>query len=227
MEKLMKRLGLTEKESTVFLTLVRMGAQPVSVIARHAGLPRSSLYFTLDSLKEKRLIEEFERRNIIFAKAIPVCDIEEVLRNREREIEKTRSVYRDVLPELTALEQTMSLTPTVKFHEGRDAVASVYRSVIREEKMFSALFNASHVKTYHPKLHFELPKILDGRKGVARELVVDNCDGHEYRDLFLKKSHQIAVLPESKVLDVDIIIHFRRNKYRGKRSMPPVAGIKR
>ena len=72
MQQLFACLGLSSKETQTFLKLLELGAQPVSVIAKHVGVPRSTMYFILERLRVIGLVEEFERSGIRYAKSVPV-----------------------------------------------------------------------------------------------------------------------------------------------------------
>ena len=143
MDALFSRLGLTAKEAQTFLKLLPLGAQPVSVVAKHAGVPRSSMYFVIDRLKSRGLVEEFERAAVKYVKCIPVKDTADLLRTEERTIAQTIEVLEAKLPALQALENTLSVTPKVKFSEGCEAVMKVYESLSRE-KEFCTFFNISN-----------------------------------------------------------------------------------
>ena len=54
-ENLMQ-LGFTEKEAMVYLTLLRLGPSPVSLIAKRLSIKRVSAYYVLNSLCEKGII---------------------------------------------------------------------------------------------------------------------------------------------------------------------------
>ena len=54
MQEIFTRLGLSAKETQTFLKLLELGAQPVSVVAKHVGIPRSTMYFIVDQLKKEK-----------------------------------------------------------------------------------------------------------------------------------------------------------------------------
>lgn len=61
MEKIIQTLqaiGLNEKESRIYLILLQLGPQPVSIIAQKIGMNRSSCYAILEKLLKKGYIEK-------------------------------------------------------------------------------------------------------------------------------------------------------------------------
>jgi sugar-specific transcriptional regulator TrmB len=49
-------IGLTEKESTVYIALLELGASGASDVASHSGIQRTTVYQTMDGLVEKGLV---------------------------------------------------------------------------------------------------------------------------------------------------------------------------
>lgn len=205
MQSLCKRLGLDAKETQVFLTLMQLGAQPVSIIAKQTGLPRTSLYYLLDHLKQLRLIDEFERKGMKYVKCIPAKDIQDVLRSRERDIELTMTLLEEKLPELQALESTLSITPTVKFYEGKEEVKSMYSQIVQESS-FCAFVDLAAVKDVMPEYYDEIPKMIKQKGGMARELAVVSDESLEYMNKYSSKRHQIKILPKHMKFPSDVIV---------------------
>jgi sugar-specific transcriptional regulator TrmB len=205
MKILFKHLGLNEKEMNTFLTMLEYGAQPVSVIAKHVGLPRSSMYLILEKLKKLGFVEEFERADIKYVKCIPVKNIADVLRTKERRVHQTLEELEEKLPELETLENKLSITPKVKFFEGKKAVMKMYENVLKE-KRFYAFFHPHFVKKIMPEYHFKIPEMLRKNKGKAMELLVSCPEAVEYQKRFHSFSHKIKVLPKAVVFASDTII---------------------
>ncbi len=205
MQNLFKRLGLSGKEIDTFLKLLELGAQPVSVIAKHVGIPRSSMYLVLKDLKKSGLIEEFERAGILYAKCIPVKNIADVIKTKERRLHQTLDVLEEKLPELTALENKLSITPLVKFYEGKKAVMKMYELVLNE-KGFVAIFNPDLVKRLMPEYHFKIPESIRENKSQVRELMVDCVAAREYKKRFNSKNHKIKIFSKNVSFASDTII---------------------
>lgn len=205
MKQIFKNLGLNDKEMYAFLKLLELGAQPASVIARHVGIPRSSMYLILDNLKQNHLIEEFERASVKYFKCIPVKDIENILKAKIKMIENTLDILKNHMGELETLENRLSITPKVKFFEGKEAVMKVYEEVLKENE-FLAFFNPYLVKKCMPEYHFKIPEALKLTGGKAKELLIACEEAREYKKLFNSKKHQIKILPKQDLFESDTII---------------------
>lgn len=205
LKDLFTRLGLSQKEMDVFLQLLELGAKPVSVLAKHLGMPRSSTYLVLDKLKKLNLVDEFERMGVKYVKCIPARNLDDVLKSREREIEHTRYMLAERMPELEALESKLSITPKVRFIEGADAVLHMYGEIFKHES-FCAFFDPSSVKRIEDRSHYQMPKYIGQTGGMARELAVHSADAFEYKELFENENHHIKILPQHMHFTSDFII---------------------
>jgi len=178
MHQLFKHFGLNTKEIQTFLRLLELGAQPASIIAKHVGVPRSSMYLILEELKKVHLIEEFERAKIKYFKCIPVANIPDVLKAQEKEIQHTAEMFTEKLPELEALENKLSITPKVKFFEGEKAVMHMYEQVLRDkEKEFCAMFNADLAKKLVPDYYYLIPKMLQEERKKRKACISKKYSG--------------------------------------------------
>lgn len=205
MKTLFQNLGANEKEMRAFLKMLELGAQPISIVAKHVGVPRSSMYVILERLKNLQLVEEFERSGITYVKCIPVRHISDVLKTKERTIEQTMKLLGDFSPELERLENKLSITPTVRFYEGKRAVMKMYEEVIRENG-FVAFFNPAVVHAIMPEYYYKVGEMLNKNKGRARELLVAGAEAERYKKRFDSSQHQIKFLPKGSAFYADTLI---------------------
>ena len=140
-----------------------------------------------------------------YFKCVPVGQIVDVLKARENEIQYTMNLLDDSLSELESLENKLSITPKVRFFEGKRAVMKMYEEVLKA-KQFYAFFNPDFVKKVMPEYHYKIPETLKKNNGKAKELLVDCKEAYVYRDRFNSKNHQVKVLPKGIVFASDTII---------------------
>lgn len=205
MKELFKNLGVNNKEMETFLKLLELGAQPVSVVARHMSIPRPTMYLILENLKKLNLVEEFEHGGIKYFKCIPVKDIEEVLKLKEIKIRETSELLERNISDLEKLENRLSITPKVKFFEGKDEVTKVYENVLKE-KTFTAIFNPEVVKKIMPVYLTKVAETIRKNSLKVRELVTDCKEAKDYIKKYNLKNHQIKILPKNMAFYSDTII---------------------
>lgn len=205
MKELFKNLGASEKEAETFLKLLELGAQPASVIARHTTTPRSTMYLILENLKKLSLIEEFSRAKIKYFKCIRVKDLPDVIKAKENNLKHTAELLSSSLLALESIENKLSITPKIKFYEGKEEVMKMYEEVLKE-KSFCAIFN-SHVDNPIMEIYLrKVPEIVKKEKINARELIVDGPKAKKYKKECTSKNHKIKILPKQMKFDSDNFI---------------------
>lgn len=205
MQELFAPLHLSEKETNAFLELVKLGASPVSVWAKHAGINRSSMYVILDRLVTAGVVSLFAHRGIMHAKPLAVVDLPSILERKRREIEEAKVILQSRLPELTKLEATNAIRPTVRFFEGVAQVEAMYEDVLKETS-FVSYFHPGRVKAMMSEYFHKIPLTLKARGGRARELLVASKEADEYVRLYRSEKHEMHVLPARVTFFSDTII---------------------
>lgn len=205
MNELFARLGLSEKETTAFLELIRLGARPISVWARHARINRSSMYVVLERLAKLGLVTTFIHRGVRHVQAIPVAEFSVIINEKEEVISNTRALLKKSLPELQSLEKSYGITPKVRFYEGIHRVEAMYDAVLKEDS-FKAFFHPGRVKAIMPEYFHKIPQTLRGRGGKAQELLVRCKEAEEYIEAYKTDKHRIALLPKEITFSSDTII---------------------
>lgn len=200
-----KTLGAGKKETESYLLMLKLGAQPASVLAKKMGLARSSMYESLEKLKKLELAESFERSGVLYFTATDPELIETIFLRREKALQQSRVMFQESLAELEAMRNQMSVTPVVKFFEGKDAVSRMYREIVERDK-FSAFFNPETVKKKMPEFYYKVAASLKKRGGRARELLTRCKDAEEYARMFGSAKHEIRIMPKGVKFHVDQVI---------------------
>lgn len=206
MIKILQQLGVEQKEAEVFLELLKLGAQPVSILAKYTNIPRTTMYSLIERLKKMQLIEEFNRNKIKYVKCIPVNDLAEVFEMETKRKLKALSDLKNSLPDFSAIENKLSVTPLIRLFEGKKAVMKMYDELLQGKRGFFALFDPKSVKMLMPEYHFVIPETLKKNKLPAKEIMVACKEADEYRRLYDSKQHQIKILPKNIKLNSDTII---------------------
>ena len=205
MQDIFIRFGLSSKESTAIIELIRIGASPVSVWARHAAINRSSMYVLLDRLKSHGLITTFTHRNVLYVQAVPIKELPAMLSDKQQSLELTRELLLKSLPELEKLEKHHGLTPKVTFYEGKSRVESMYEHAMKE-RSFKSYFHPGRIKALLPEFFHKIPLALRANRGKAKELLIDCAEAMEYRALYASADHEIRILPKAIAFSSDTII---------------------
>ncbi len=127
---LFKKLGLTDKEIKVYLTLLEYGAISVRSLAELADVNRGTAYDLLKSLQEKGLVTYFHQDTKQKFVAEDPVTLVKLVENKEKELQKVKANFGDLIPELKALQDKGGNMPIVKFYEGKKGVHQILDDVL-------------------------------------------------------------------------------------------------
>lgn len=119
-------MGLSKNEARLYVELLSMGHQPVSVIAKRVGFNRTSTYVILKTLSKKGFVGSYNRSNMKFFVANdPNCLINYV----ERKCHIYDNCRNDLLMLVPKYRELMNnyafRKPVVTYHEGLEGVKYV------------------------------------------------------------------------------------------------------
>lgn len=129
-EKL-KQIGLSEKESRIYLTLLELEDTLVSEIAKKTKINRSLLYSILSNLSEKGLVTYILKNNKRYYRAIEPQKILNLLKEKEK-------MFKSILPKLISLHKPKKEKPVVEVLEGREGLKTILNDVLRQKEEWYA-----------------------------------------------------------------------------------------
>lgn len=127
----LQRFGMSKEEVAVYLTLLSLGPQPASVIARKTGLKRGHTYNVLTSLSSQGIVQELEHRKVKHFTALQPSALLSLLERRKEELEFTRLKLTEVIPELEKLRNPLIKQARVRFFQGPEGVKEIYEETLR------------------------------------------------------------------------------------------------
>lgn len=172
-----KKLGLDEKEAEIYLTLLKYGASPASVIATKVSLKRTTIYYSLDNLIKKNFVKQTIQHGIKYF--IPT-DPEDINRVIEGQINKLNTLKKDLktnLAVLQTLKNESTEKPKITYYEGSEGAKKAYEDIIDSETEV---------------LEIDLPD--DIHKSLSEEWVHDFVRRRIEAKVFLR-----ALIPETEV----------------------------
>ena len=201
------KLGLSEKESEVYLAALELGPSRVQDIARRSGVKRTSVYHVVDALVSRGLL----RRELHGLKELLVARSPDAL---EQLLEQQREQFLLTLPYLESLH-TLSVSESVIRHlEGITQVEEAYWEMLEKVRPHEDYLVMSNMERWEPlisksfadnflrrrgKLPIKVRMIL-GEGPVARERQRGRREGNE----------QTRILPKHSLLTTNLVIIPRR-----------------
>ena len=189
-------IGLSEKEANIYLTLLEIGSQPISVAAKKANINRTTSYLIIDELKRKGLVSTFTKESIKYVTAEPPESILKFLQLEQNRLEFQKENIQDHIQDLKNIQHKNANRPKVYFYEGLQGVIQTYQDTLREGHTIYAIESDSEmspeIEDYLNK-HYIPERIT--KKISAKTIMPDSVtnrkikskDKQEYRETKLVK----------------------------------------
>ncbi len=130
LKSILQKIGLTDKDSEVYLACLELGTQPASVIAKKAGLKRPTTYLILEGLQKKGLVSEYTGSNVKYFTAVSPEYLLNYVEKKRRDLNSHQRELEQFLPQFQSLSNPYSLSPKVKFYEGMDGIERVMNDTL-------------------------------------------------------------------------------------------------
>lgn len=133
------QIGFTGSESRIYMELLRIGSQPVSILAKRVRFNRSSTYSILKSLESKGVVSSFNKKGVkYFSANDPNCLIS-YLDGKCRTLDYYRSELLNAIPKFRSLCNVYTFKrPVVSYFDGIDGVKSVMYDSLNAAEYFYA-----------------------------------------------------------------------------------------
>lgn len=180
--EILKKIGLTEGESKVYLALLGLGQSSTGSIVKKAGVTTSKSYKILDRLEEKGLASHVFKKKVKHFKAAEPQKVLELIKNKEEEIHKQREEVEKLIPELIAYQQQIEGEHEVEVYHGIEGLRTVFDKQTRELKKGENhyVIGITHYQDYRQDVadYFErLQAKRDHKEIISNFLVGENARG--------------------------------------------------
>lgn len=145
----LKKLGLSDKEVKVYISLLEYGAISVRSLAELAGLNRGTTYDILKRLQEVGLVSYYHQHTKQKFIAEDPEKLLGLIESKEKEIKNVKSGINNLIPELKSLQDKGGSGPVTKYFEGARGVKYILDDVLlsfekQEEKEYF-IYSAANV----------------------------------------------------------------------------------
>lgn len=124
-EQLLKKLGFSQNEATVYLAALESGLSSAQDIAQKAGIKRTTCYSVLAYLVSRGIVAKTKVRGKNRFLAEPPQRLLTLINELEKGI-------KTALPELQAIYNKKETKPKIVFYEGENAIHNVYEDTLKE-----------------------------------------------------------------------------------------------
>lgn len=149
----LKKLGLKDKEASVYLACLELGPSPVQVISRKAKVVRATTYVVLESLAQRGLVTQYKEGKKTLFSAEPPRQLLRLLEKEQEAIEEKRHELDNLLPELQVLMKASGDRPTVRYFEGKEGLHAMRQEIVMYSHPGDTILNLTpmdHLRAVFP-----------------------------------------------------------------------------
>jgi HTH-type transcriptional regulator, sugar sensing transcriptional regulator len=183
LKEILQEVGLSDKESQVYLSLLALGPSTVNDIAERADLIRTTTYDLLKTLREKALVSFARKNKVIHYTAADPSKIIETLDEKKQKV-------KSVLKELRSLHNPKPKSPVIELFEGMEGIRTVWQDILHKKKDllcisdYESLFNTTKFfapRFINQRVEHKIPARLLTEKTKGAVEVWKNKDKKELR----------------------------------------------
>jgi len=124
------KLGLSENESLVYITLLTHGPSSVRRLAGITGINRGTAYDCLKALKESELVCHYNEESKQHFVAEDPSKLTNLLQQQKSELDRLTGSVENMIPELKSLYDNGGGKPAVRYYEGPNGVRTILLDVL-------------------------------------------------------------------------------------------------
>lgn len=206
------QLGLSEKEASVYLAALELGASSVQKIAQQAKINRATTYVIIETLSKKGLMSTMEKSGKVLFLAEDPANLSRLLQKQKNEIEEKEKVLGSVKQELSMLFKTTGDRPVVRFFEGVEGVKTITNEFfkIKSKEVVGTVILDEMIKAF-PKHEEEITKKRI-KKGIESKVIYTRSKGEVEEATSRKKLREASFVPYSLFGDTATNITIYDNK---------------
>jgi sugar-specific transcriptional regulator TrmB len=141
-EDLLNKIGFSESEAKVYLELLNVGTQAVSVIAKRVSLNRSTTYSVLRSLQARGVVGFYKRNAISYFSACDPNCLLAYIDSKCKTFEYYRLQFLSAIPRFrsTILSKDLDV-PVVNYFEGVEGVNNLVSTIFESTSRIDCYLN--------------------------------------------------------------------------------------
>lgn len=208
-EQLLKSLGFSDKEITVYLAALRLGMQPASVLAKHVKMNRVTTYVICRKLIDKGVANVITRRSVQYFTVEKPDALIRYAEHQQQEWDRKKKAVEKHLPEFSTYLQEYSSVPKVRFYEGVEGIKTVYEDTLKFKGPIRAFLAVDtipvEIKSFLTDEY--MPELL--RRNIRSEIVAADSDrARRYKERDSKYLRTtVLVKPARNLFETEIALY--------------------
>ncbi len=161
---ILRKIGLTNNEIKVYLTLLELGSVPAGELIKKVELHRTAVYDMLERLLEKGLISYAIVSNVKHFEAIDPNQLLSYVDQRKDELEDYSKEIEKVLPELELKRKLAKEPLEATIFKGKQGVKSMFEDILRTKQTLHVYGAEGRFKEFFPIYYHHFHKKRVGSK---------------------------------------------------------------
>ena len=133
---LLKKLGLTDSQSQVYLDLLKLGEAKIGDLRKTLDIAPSNLHDACEKLHEKGIISFIQKNNIKYYKPIQPESLQNLIDAKKEQLQEDERKFKELLPRLSVIK---------KLDTGDIQNAEIFFGVTGLKSAFNKLFSREFV----------------------------------------------------------------------------------
>lgn len=221
---LLESLGLSKKEANMYLKLLEIGAEPVSIIAKNCNLNRTTTYHVLQELSEKGLVNSFIKRKILHYNANSPEQFLVYIKEKKEKLKKDEILLLNNLNILKNITEKKSIKSKIQFFDGFEGAKAVYLHSLTASETIKSFWGINSIPSDLYQFVFNEYVALRVKKNIKIETITqENELAYKIAETNKKHLRESYYFKEKLPLDIKIniydstiaIITYKDNNYSG------------
>jgi sugar-specific transcriptional regulator TrmB len=130
LNEILKKLGFTEKEATIYLTIVENGKIAPANISIITKINRATIYSVAKELIKKGVIVEDLRNTTTYYSALPFQELETLIKREEIKISEKKKLVKEAISELRLVPKSKTYSvPKIRFVDEENLNDFLYKQL--------------------------------------------------------------------------------------------------
>ena len=175
----LEQLGLTKNQSSVYLSLLKLGSTTAQNIIKESGLHRSRVYDSLERLEDLGLVSFVVKD---FKKYFQAANPEKLLDY----IDEKKEIVNQIIPELKKLEGMKKEEINASIYKGKEGIKTIHSEMLKEGKEVYVLGAKGMIFKELPYFipHFEKERL---KKKIKFILIYDKKEIKDFEKEIVKR----------------------------------------
>lgn len=201
-QDILKEIGLSPKETEVYLASLKMGPTSILALSRQTKIHRPALYKVLEDLIDRGVFKTTVsgKRKLYFA--VDPKQLLDYLRRKEK-------LLKEALPGLEAMVSTGKRKAKISYFEGQKQLQELFKTGLeaKTKEMYSFFPSKYMIKLFGKK---EMEKIIAERveKGIKVKTLRSSQSEEPFEgsELTKKALREVRYIPDERVFEMGIVI---------------------